>query len=44
MNHTMTFKPDKDAEETQKDWGVTQKGQGLSASFYLIPREGVLRP
>lgn len=34
----MTFKPDKAGEEIQADWGIRQKGQGLSESFYLIPR------
>lgn len=40
----MTFKPDKAGEEIQVDWGIRQKGQSLSASFYLMPREGVWRP
>lgn len=41
---TMTFKPVEAGEEIQADWGIRQKSQGLSASFYLILREGVWRP
>lgn len=41
---TMTFKPVEASEEIQAGWGIRQNSQGLSASFYIILREGVWRP
>lgn len=40
----MTFELVNASEEIQADWEIRQNSQGLSASFYLILREGVWRP